>query len=73
MSSNIKADIAKEFSGFVGRFSPCAITNRLNIVTALSTEADRPAIIAKLHNTTKIRVIRINLPYLKYNIGLKIN
>ena len=43
----------------------------LNIVTALVTEADKPATIAKLQRSNTIINIFIYFPNLTYSIGLK--
>ena len=46
--------MAKVFKEFEVRFNPLTIANKLNIVTALTTEGDKPAMTAKLHNRQRI-------------------
>ena len=44
----------------------------LNIVTALVTDADKPATKAKLHKILTSNMVLISLPCFKRSIGLKI-
>ena len=42
------------FIVFEDRFKTLTIANKLNMVTALTTEGDKPAMIAKLHKTQRM-------------------
>ena len=53
-------------------FIDIATATKENIVTALTTEADKPAIKAKAQSNNKITKVFISSPFLRVSKGLKI-
>ena len=54
---------------FVGRFQFIAMATMLNMVTALVTDADNPAIMAKLQSRRSMHSILMGLPCLRRSKG----
>lgn len=54
---------------FVGRFKCMLIVTMLNIVTALVTEAERPAMIAKLHKIKTRMMVFMSRPLRNFSMG----
>ena len=55
----------------VFRLNVIPIAIAVNIVTALTTDADKPAIIAKNHNNKTIKKILMIFPFLIFSSGFK--